>query len=122
MYQSVPFYRSGWNGNFRYKYLENHTVYFVENYMIVKLKYCIIRFYIFYFFKIINYHFNSEYFTFKFNSCETTFSTIRNYGIGLQVFLVISKINMEYFNPLYRKTLSKIKKRTGQWILETCVV
>ena len=65
MYQSVPFYRSGWNGNFRYKYLENHTVYFVENYMVMKLKYCIIRFYIFYFFKIINYHFNSEYFTFK---------------------------------------------------------
>ena len=53
------------NGNFRYKYLENHAVYFVENYMVVKLKYCIIRFYIFYFFKIINYHFNSEYFTFK---------------------------------------------------------
>ena len=65
MYQSVPFYRSDWNGNFRYKYLENHTVYFVENYMIVKLKYCIIRFYIFYFSLIINYHFNSEYFTFK---------------------------------------------------------
>ena len=65
MYQSVPFYRSGWNGNFRYKYLENHTVYFVENYMVLKLKYCIIRFYIFYFFKIINYHFNSEYLTFK---------------------------------------------------------
>ena len=65
MYQSVPFYRSGWNGNFRYKYLENHTVYFVENYMVVKLKYCRIRFYLFYFFKIINYHFNSEYFTFK---------------------------------------------------------
>ena len=60
-----PFFRSGWNGNFRYKYLENHTVYFVENYMVVKLKYCIIRFYLFYFFKIINYHFNSEYFTFK---------------------------------------------------------
>ena len=31
--------------------LENHTVYFVENYMIVNLKYCIIRFYMFYFFK-----------------------------------------------------------------------
>ena len=65
MYQSVPFYRSCWNGNFRYKYLENHTIYFVENYMIVKLKYCIIIFYTFYFLKIINYHFNSENFTFK---------------------------------------------------------
>ena len=50
MYQSVPFYRSGWNGNFWYRYLENHTVYFVENYMVVKLKYCIIRFYIYIFF------------------------------------------------------------------------
>ena len=65
MYQSAPFYRSGWNGNFRYKYLENHTVYFVENYMTVKLKCCIIIFFIFSIFKIINYHFNSEYFTFK---------------------------------------------------------
>ena len=65
MYQRVHFYRSCWNGNFRYKYLKNHTVYFVENYMIVKLKYCIIIFYTFYFFLIINYHFNSENFTFK---------------------------------------------------------
>ena len=67
------FYRSGWNGNFRYKYLENHTVYFVENYMIVKLKYCIIRFYIFYFFIFRIFHFQV--------SCETAFSTIRKYGI-----------------------------------------
>ena len=104
MYQRVLFYRSCLNGNFRYKYLENHTVYFVENYMIVKLKYCIIIFYTFYFFLIINYHFNSEKFHFQV-SCETAFSTIRKYGIGLQVFLVISKINMEFLNPLYRKTL-----------------
>ena len=29
---------------------------------------------------------------------------------GLQVFLVISKINMEFLNPLYRKTLEKLTK------------
>ena len=100
MYQSVPFYRSGWNGNFRYKNLENHTVYFVENYMIVELKYCIIRFNIFFFklsFQFRIFHFQV--------SCETAFSTIRKYGIGLQVFLDISKINMEFLNPLYIKTL-----------------
>ena len=105
MYQSIPFYRSGWNGNFRYKYLENHTVSFVENYMIVKLKYCIIRFYIFFFF--LNNQLSFQFRIFHFQvSCETAFSTIRKYGIGLQVFLVISKINMEFLNPLYRKTLS----------------
>ena len=103
MYQSVPFYRCGWNGNFRYKYLENHTVYFVENYMLVKLKYCIIRFYIFHFF---NNQLSFQFRIFHFQvSCETAFSTIRKYGIGLQVFLNISKINMEFLNPLYRKTL-----------------
>ena len=103
MYQSVPFYRSGWNGNFRYKYLENHTVYFVENYMTVKPKYCIIRFNIFFFF---NNQLSFQFRTFHFLvSCETAFSTIRKYGIGLQVFLDISKINMEFLNPLYRKTL-----------------
>ena len=76
--------------------------------MIVKLKNCIIRFYIFYFFKIINY---LQYRIFHFQvSCETAFSTIRKYGIGLQVFLVIiiSKINMEFLNPLYRKTLIQV--------------
>ena len=104
MCQRVPFYRSCWNGNFRYKYLENHTVYFVENYMIVKLKYCIIIFYTFYFFKNNQLSFQFRKFHFQV-SCETAFSTIRKYGIGLQVFLVISKINMEFLNPLYRKTL-----------------
>ena len=79
MYQSVPFYRSGWNGNFRYKYLENHTVYFVENYMIVKLKYCIIRFYMFYFLNVqLTFQFRIYHFQV---SCETAFSTIRIYGI-----------------------------------------
>ena len=79
MYQSVPFYRSGWNGNFRYKYLENHTVYFVENYMIVKLKYCIIRFNMFYF---LNVQLIFQFGIFHFQvSCETAFSTIRIYGI-----------------------------------------
>ena len=104
MYQSVIFYRSGWNGNFRYKYLENHTVYFVENYMIVKLKYCIITFYIFFFFLDNQLSFQFRIFHFQV-SCETAFSTIRKYGIGLQVFLVISKANIEFLNPLYRKTL-----------------
>ena len=104
MYQSVPFYRSGWNGNFRYKYLENHTVYFVENYMSVKLKYCILRFYIFFIF--LNYQLSFQFrIVHSQVSCETAFSTIRKYGIGLQVFLDISKINMEFLNPLYRKTL-----------------
>ena len=66
MYNSFPFYRSGSNENFRYTYLENRSVYFVENYMIVKLKCCIIRCYIFYlFFQMIKYQLNSEYFTFK---------------------------------------------------------
>ena len=81
MYQSVPFYRSGWNGNFRYKYLENHAVYFVENYMIVKLKYCMYN-------KILHVlFFLNVQFTFQFRishfqiSCETAFSTIRIYGI-----------------------------------------
>ena len=104
-YQSVPFYRSGWNGNFQYKYLENHTVYLVENYMSVKLKYCIIRYYIFYFFKIINYHFNSEYFIFKIVVKLLSALSV-NTVFGLQVFLVISKINMEFLNPLYGKTLN----------------
>ena len=71
--------------------------------MIVKLKYCIIIFYIFYFFKIINYHFNSEYFTFKL--VVKLLSALSVYMVfGLQVFLVISKINIEFLNPLYRKT------------------
>ena len=110
MYQSVPFYRSGWNGNFRFKYLENHTVYFVENYMIVKLKYCIIRFYIFF----LNNQFSFQLRIFHFQvSCETAFSTIRKYGIGLQVFLVISKINMEFLYPLYRKTLFSHIQKAG---------
>ena len=79
MYQSVPFYRSDWNGNFRYKYLENHTVYFVENYMTVKLKYCIIRFYMFYF---LNVQLIFQFRIFHFQvSCETAFSIIRIYGI-----------------------------------------
>ena len=78
-------------------------MYFVENYMIVKLKYCIIRFYIFFF---LNNQLSFQFRIFHFQvSCETAFSTIHKYGIGLQVFLVISKINMEFLNPLYRKTL-----------------
>ena len=81
---------------------------FCENYMIVKLKYCIIRFYIFFFF--LNNQLTFQFRIFHFQvSCETAFSTIRKYGIGLQVFLVISKINMEFLNPLYRKTLEVLK-------------
>ena len=100
MYRSVPFYRSGSNGNFRYEYLENRTVYFVKNYMTVKLKYCIIRSSIFS--QIIKY-FNSEYFTFKL--VVTLLLALSVYMVfGLQVFLVISKTNMEFLNPLYRKT------------------
>ena len=75
-------------------------MYFVKNYMIVKLKYCTIRFNMFYFFIIINYHFNSEYFTFKLVVKLLSALTI-NTVFGLQVFLVISKINMEFLNPLY---------------------
>ena len=54
----------------------------------------------------LNNQLSFQYRIFHFQvSCETAFSTIRKYGIGLQVFLVISKINMEFLNPLYRKTL-----------------
>ena len=79
MYQSVSFYRSGWNGNFRYKYLENHTVYFVENYMIVKLKMHNKILHVLFF---LNVQLTFQFRIFHFQvSCETAFSTIHIYGI-----------------------------------------
>ena len=103
MYHSVPFYRSGSNGNLRYKYLENRTVYFVEHYIIVKLQYCVISCTLF-FFQMIKYHFNSEYLTFKL-VVKLLLALYVYMVFDLQVFLVISKINMACLNPLYRKTL-----------------
>ena len=95
MYHYVPFYRSGSNGDFRYKYLENRTVYFVENYMIVKLKYCIIRCTIFIFFQMIKYHFNSEYFTFIL--VVKLLSALSVYMVfDLQVFLVSDKLILSF--------------------------
>ena len=120
MYQRVPFYRSCWNGNFRYKYLENHTVYFVENYMIVKLKYCIIIFYTFYFLKMINYHFNSENFTFKLVVKLLSALSV-NTVLAYRYFWLsnISKINMEFLNPLYRKTLIPSNTHYVAYLLRT---
>ena len=84
--------------------------------MIVKLKYCIIIFYTFYFF--LNNQLSFQFRKFHFQvSYETAFSTIRKYGIGLQVFLVISKINMEFLNPLYRKTLLLARENTHKVML-----
>ena len=72
--------------------------------MIVNLKYCIIRFYMFYFFKCSINISKSEYFTFKL--VVKLLSALSVYTVfGLQVFLVISKINIEFLNPLYRNTL-----------------
>ena len=58
MYHSVQFCRLGLVlvKNFRYNFLENRTMYFVENYMIVKLQCCTIWCNIF-FSQIINFHF-----------------------------------------------------------------
>ena len=70
---------------------ENRTVYFVENYMIVKLKYCIIRCTILFFSNDQIYYFNSEYFTFKL--VVKLLSALSVYMVfGLRVFLVISNI------------------------------
>ena len=56
------------------------------------------------FYQIINYHFNSEYFAFKL--VVKLLPALSVYMVfGLHVFLVISKINMEFLNPLYRKPL-----------------
>ena len=53
MYHSVQFCRPGSHEKFSVQFLENRTMYFVENHMIAKLQCCTIRWNMFYFFKLL---------------------------------------------------------------------